>query len=191
MTAGAEAGAPAAAGGLGHGMGAMHMGSLPMGSTPMGSTHMGAPHMGSLHMHSMDMGHMAESHMGMGHMGMGHMGGGTSSFGMFAAHLLAALLCGLWLACGEKAAFRILRAVAGWLAAPLRLLLVVPAAPDGPRVRLRRRRSAPGAAPPPARPRDHHPGPPAGTACRLTTAGSPRGRPCAPRGIGRTATKPP
>ncbi|MCG0065482.1 hypothetical protein L0F81_19665 [Streptomyces tricolor] len=147
VTAGAEAGAPTAAGGLGHGMGAMHMGSLPMGSTHMGSTHMGsthmgAPHMGSLHMHSMDMGHMAESHMGMGHMGMGHsMGGGTSSLGMFAAHLLAALLCGLWLACGEKAAFRILRAVAGWLAAPLRLLLVVPAAPDGPRVRLRRRRS--------------------------------------------------
>ncbi|CAM5741293.1 hypothetical protein SALBM311S_01238 [Streptomyces alboniger] len=51
---------------------------------------------------------------------------------MLAAHLLAALLCGLWLAYGEKAAFRILRAVAGWLAAPLRLLLALPLTPDPP-----------------------------------------------------------
>ncbi|MFE6335094.1 hypothetical protein ACFVOK_18015 [Streptomyces sp. NPDC057798] len=52
------------------------------------------------------------------------------SAGMVAAHLLAALLCGLWLAYGEKAAFRILRAVAGWLAAPLRLLLALPTPAD-------------------------------------------------------------
>jgi hypothetical protein len=67
--------------------------------------------------------------------------GGSSSLGMLAAHLLAALLCGLWLAYGEQAAFRILRAVAGWLAAPLRLLLALPRTPDRPRVRPRRRRS--------------------------------------------------
>ncbi|MEV1064310.1 hypothetical protein [Streptomyces sp. NPDC050263] len=91
-----------------------------------------------------------------GHMGhMGHMGsmdhtdhlaeavgaGGSSSFGMLAAHLLAALLCGLWLAHGEKAVFRILRAVAGRLAAPLRLLLALPVTPERPCVRFSRRGS--------------------------------------------------
>ncbi|MGW6519923.1 hypothetical protein [Streptomyces sp. NPDC054962] len=109
--------------------------------------------MSAMGMDSMDMGHMDHvSHIGhMGHMShmshMSYMGegagqGGSSSFGMLAAHLLAALLCGLWLAHGEKAAFRILRAVAGRLAAPLRLLLAVPVTPDRPRVRFRRRRSA-------------------------------------------------
>ncbi|MFE6619084.1 hypothetical protein [Streptomyces sp. NPDC057740] len=59
---------------------------------------------------------------------------GISSTGMLAAHLLAALLCGLWLAHGERAAFRILRALGGWLAAPLRLPLRSPAPPHRPRV---------------------------------------------------------
>lgn len=83
------------------------------------SAGMGA--MGAMGMDSMDMGHMDHvSHIGhmshmshMSHMGEGAGQGGSSSFGMLAAHLLAALLCGLWLAHGEKAAFRILRAVAG------------------------------------------------------------------------------
>lgn len=83
-------------------------------------------------------GHM--SHDGMDHMAHA-MDGGTSSLGMLAAHLLAALLTGLWLAHGEKAGFRILRAVAGWLAAPLRLLLALPLAPDHPRNRPGRPRS--------------------------------------------------
>ncbi|UUU32110.1 hypothetical protein JIX56_20605 [Streptomyces sp. CA-210063] len=65
----------------------------------------------------------------------------ASSAGMFTAHLLAALLCGLWLAYGERAAFGLLRAVAGWLAAPLRLSLALPAAPERPRPRVRRGRS--------------------------------------------------
>ncbi|WP_405628029.1 hypothetical protein OG933_19435 [Streptomyces sp. NBC_00016] len=109
------------------------------------SAGMGA--LGAMGMDSMDMGHMDHvSHIGhmshMSHMGEGAGQGGSSSFGMLAAHLLAALLCGLWLAHGEKAAFRILRAVAGRLAAPLRLLLAVPVTPDRPRVRFRRRRSA-------------------------------------------------
>ncbi|MER5220587.1 hypothetical protein [Streptomyces flaveus] len=89
---------------------------------------------------SMDMGHMATDHAA--HMGsMGHDMGGMSSFGMLAAHTLAALLCGLWLAHGERAAFRVLRAVTGWLAAPLQLLFAVVAPPRRPRVRLRRARS--------------------------------------------------
>ncbi|MFK4224391.1 hypothetical protein [Streptomyces sp. NPDC019890] len=64
----------------------------------------------------------------------------TSSAGMLAAHLLAALLSGLWLAYGERAAFRILRAVGGWLAAPLRLPVIVPVLPARPRIRVRRAR---------------------------------------------------
>lgn len=90
--------------------------------------------MGSTHMDAMDMGAMDH---------MGHAAGGTSSsLGMLAAHLLAALLCGLWLAHGERAAFRILRALGGWLAAPLRLPLALPAPVSGPRPRVPRDRSA-------------------------------------------------
>ncbi|MFF4833099.1 hypothetical protein [Streptomyces sp. NPDC001315] len=114
--------------------------------TSGGMTSMGMGHTGHLDMSRMD--HMDMSHMDMAHMdymgqsmGGSSMGGGTSSFGMLAAHLLAALLCGLWLAYGEKAAFRILRAVAGRLAAPLRLLLALPATPDRPRIGARRPRS--------------------------------------------------
>ncbi|KUL32231.1 hypothetical protein [Streptomyces regalis] len=99
--------------------------------------------MSAMPMDSMDMGHMAMDHAAhMGHMGsMGHDMGGMSSFGMLAAHTLAALLCGLWLAHGERAAFRVLRAVAGWLAAPLRLLFAVVAPPRRLRVRRHRARS--------------------------------------------------
>ncbi|MFF9030967.1 hypothetical protein [Streptomyces iakyrus] len=68
----------------------------------------------------------------------GHVPGGDSSLGMLAAHLLAALLCGLWLGHGERAVFRLLRAVGGRLAAPLRLLSALPVPPPPP-VRRRRR----------------------------------------------------
>lgn len=108
---------------------------------------MAAPHtgmdMGHRDMGQMSMGHMSMSHMSMGQAGhtVHSMGGGPSSAGMLAAHLLAALLTGLWLAHGEKAAFRILRALAGWLAAPLRLLLALPGTADRPRVRPGRPRS--------------------------------------------------
>ncbi len=85
--------------------------------SPVGSAHAESAHMGSMHMDgmdSMDAGHMSMRHMGvshadmshtsmshtsMSHMDMSHMdhaaAGGSSSFGMLAAHLLAALLCGL------------------------------------------------------------------------------------------------
>jgi hypothetical protein len=72
------------------------------------------------------------------HMGhAGHTPDGDSSLGMLAAHLLAALLCGLWLGHGERAVFRLLRAVGSRLAAPLRLLFALPAPPPPP-VRARR-----------------------------------------------------
>nr|QDJ94205.1 hypothetical protein [Streptomyces sp.] len=63
---------------------------------------------------------------------------GMSPTGMLLAHLLAALVCGLWLAHGERAAFRILRAAGNRLFAPLRLLLRPPAPAHKPRVRRRR-----------------------------------------------------
>jgi len=97
----------------------------------------GAMHMESMHtsgMDSMDMSPMGTS-AGVGALSF------WMPFGMYAAHLLAALLTGLWLAYGERAAFRILRAVAGRLAAPLRLLLALPATPHRPRLRVRRPRS--------------------------------------------------
>ncbi|KUO16053.1 hypothetical protein AQJ91_38190 [Streptomyces dysideae] len=99
----------------------------------------GSAHVGSAHMHSMPS--MSTDAMDAGHMGTAEAGGDTLSSGMLAAHLLAALLCGLWLAYGERAAFRILRALAGWLAAPLRLLLALPTPPHRPRLRPHRRRS--------------------------------------------------
>ncbi|MEV0222437.1 hypothetical protein [Streptomyces sp. NPDC050704] len=103
---------------------------MPMGSTSVDAIDMGA----------MDMGHAAPA----GHLGhMAHDMSGTSSLGMLAAHALAALLSGLWLAHGERAAFRVLRAVEGWLAAPLRLPVALPATPPHPpRPRPTRERSA-------------------------------------------------
>ncbi|WP_078948200.1 hypothetical protein [Streptomyces griseus] len=100
----------------------------------------------STSMASMDHGMGAMPSMGpMGHMGAAHSldhgMGGMSSTGMLAAHLLAALLCGLWLAHGERAAFRILRAFAGWLVVPLRLILRLPTPPHRPRFRALRGRS--------------------------------------------------
>ncbi|MEU9958657.1 hypothetical protein [Streptomyces sp. NPDC050982] len=119
-------------------MDSVSMDSAPMDPAPADSAHMGSVPMGSIHTESADA-------MDMGHMGSGPMAhpahdmDGMSSLGMLAAHLLAALLCGLWLAYGERAAFRILRAVAGRLAAPLGLLLALPAPPHRPRVRVPRR----------------------------------------------------
>ncbi|WP_435973089.1 hypothetical protein [Streptomyces sp. Qhu_M48] len=61
----------------------------------------------------------------------------ASSWGMLSAHLLAALLSGLWLAYGERAAFRLLRALPLGLFRPLRLLIaaVVPVPARRPALR--------------------------------------------------------
>ncbi|MFD5160148.1 hypothetical protein ACFWMJ_19065 [Streptomyces hawaiiensis] len=110
-------------GSMSHGMGSMShgMGSMSHGMGSM-SHGMGSGVMDSVSPH------------------MAHVPGGDSSLGMLAAHLLAALLCGLWLGHGERAAFRVLRAVGSRLAAPLRLLFALPAPPPPP-VRPRRRSS--------------------------------------------------
>ncbi|MFB6721046.1 hypothetical protein ACFCV3_12835 [Kribbella sp. NPDC056345] len=66
---------------------------------------------------------------------MGHHMTGTSSYGMLAVHLLAALLSGLWLAYGERAAFIVLQAVATRLLVSLRLIAHPGFTPHHPRVR--------------------------------------------------------
>ncbi|WP_324604983.1 hypothetical protein [Streptomyces griseus] len=103
------------------------------------------------------MDHTAVEHMA--HLGMSHAppGGGVpvhdmtdmaSSPGMLSAHLLAALLSGLWLAYGERAFFRVVRALPLWRRRsprPLWRLLsaVVPAPARPPRVRPVRAGDAP------------------------------------------------
>ncbi|MFE2682344.1 hypothetical protein [Streptomyces mirabilis] len=110
------------------------MNSMPTGPMSMSSMSPNSVPMDSTRMDAMDMGVMDH---------LGHAADGTSSsLGMLAAHLLAALLCGLWLAHGERAVFRVLRALAGLLAAPLRLPLALPAPVSRPRPRVRRDRSA-------------------------------------------------
>lgn len=105
--------------------------------TPTGS--MGHD-MGSMDMGSMDMSGL-HAHAG-AEVGLGHwLVSGMPSLGMSGAHLVAAVLCGLWLGYGERVAYRLLRAVAGWLAAPLRLVCVLPALPRRPRRLVRRTRS--------------------------------------------------
>ncbi len=70
-----------------------------------------------------------------------HEAAAMSPTGMLAAHLLAAVLCGLWLAHGERAAFRVVRSVAARLWTPLRLLLRTAVPVRRPAVRMRRRRA--------------------------------------------------
>ncbi|WP_405853223.1 hypothetical protein OG361_11485 [Streptomyces sp. NBC_00090] len=65
------------------------------------------------------------------------MGSGT---GMLAVHLVAALLCGLWLAHGEAAFFTLAEAALAYAFTPLRLLLARVRVPDAPRGPVRRAR---------------------------------------------------
>ncbi|GAA3932170.1 hypothetical protein GCM10022244_46090 [Streptomyces gulbargensis] len=60
--------------------------------------------------------------------------------GMLAAHLLAALLCGLWLARGEAALFTVARAALAYAFTPLRPPLAPVPVPDAPRGPVRRTR---------------------------------------------------
>ncbi|WP_342451897.1 hypothetical protein [Streptomyces palmae] len=96
------------------------------------------------HAHSVHVGFMGMAHAShRGHgptVGLGHWLpiGVPSPLGMYAAHLAAAVLCGLWLGYGEHFAYRMLRASATWLTAPLRLLLILPTPCRGPRALVRR-----------------------------------------------------
>ncbi|MFJ6355128.1 hypothetical protein ACWGI1_27775 [Streptomyces sp. NPDC054835] len=114
-------------------MGSLTMGHLPHLGLDMGqSGHTG--HLTSAHLPAAsdahDMASMVSS--------LGDLPGSSlsASSGMVAAHLLAALLSGLWLAYGERGAFRLLRALPAGLFRPLGLLLAVGPVPvDRPRFR--------------------------------------------------------
>ncbi|MFK0228810.1 hypothetical protein ACIQUL_23910 [Streptomyces sp. NPDC090303] len=66
--------------------------------------------------------------------------GTTSGAGMLAVHLLAALLCGLWLARGEAAFLALARAALAYAFTPLRLLRALVPVPEAPRRPVRRTR---------------------------------------------------
>ncbi|MFG3350176.1 hypothetical protein ACGF1Z_34595 [Streptomyces sp. NPDC048018] len=78
---------------------------------------------------SMD--HLSTAHAAMGHAAPGpttlahDMTGMTPSLGMLSAHLLAALLSGLWMAYGERAFFRLVRALRLWRLRSLRRLCLL------------------------------------------------------------------
>ncbi|MFC7309731.1 hypothetical protein ACFQVC_36645 [Streptomyces monticola] len=65
---------------------------------------------------------------------------GHSSAGMLAAHLVAALVCALWLARGEAAFFQLVAALGALAFTPLRLLLTVVRLPEAARTVRRPRR---------------------------------------------------
>ncbi|OKJ73073.1 hypothetical protein [Streptomyces sp. CB02460] len=106
----------------------------PLGDAMAGMHHMaGMDHMAGMEhasaMAAMNPGPMAHA---------SHDMAGMSSTGMLAAHFLAAFVCGIWLARGERAAFQVLRAFAARLLAPLQLPRTAPL--PVPRRRLRPRR---------------------------------------------------
>ncbi len=115
--------------------------SLMPASSGTTSADMGGMHMSSsdsMSMDAMDMSGMTHMAHGSADMGHAHTMTGSASLGMLAAHLLAAVLCGLWLAYGERAVFRVLRAAAARLVAPLWMLLALPAPDRHPSTRRRR-----------------------------------------------------
>lgn len=124
-------------------------GAATVGSTAVGSTGMGG---GSATASASDVvcgGFTASTSMstsmpmpmdhGMGGMSMPmpmSMHAGHGALGMWSAHVLVALICGIWLSGGEQAAFRLGRTIAARLRGPLVLLFCdVPARPRPPRVR--------------------------------------------------------
>ncbi|MFE2530280.1 hypothetical protein [Streptomyces sp. NPDC059371] len=141
LTAAAGAGPGRSPSGAMDGMDAMATGAMDsMNMNSMGAMGAGSMGAGSMGMDAMGRGPTDSGTMAHG-LPWGAEAGSATSIGMFAAHLLAALLCGLWLAHGERAVFSVLRAVAGRLAAPLRLLLALPVPPYRPTLRVRRRSS--------------------------------------------------
>ncbi|MCG0286283.1 hypothetical protein [Streptomyces sp. PSAA01] len=101
--------APATGSATGDDMPGMHdMGTAPMSGAAMGHMHHGADAMGSA----------APS---LGDLPWPWAGPGGAA--MTTAHLLAALICGLWLWRGERSAFRLGRALAALLFVPLALAL--------------------------------------------------------------------
>ncbi|MFI0925580.1 hypothetical protein ACH4TP_16835 [Streptomyces sp. NPDC021012] len=133
--AGRRRGAPAIAGALLLLQGALHL----LFSTAGGharESHAAVPGLGNMPgMESMD----AMDSMGVG-MTMGTPTPMSSGAGMLAVHLLAALLCGVWLARGEAAFFTLARAALAYAFTPLRLIRALVPVAGTPRRPVRRAR---------------------------------------------------
>ncbi|MBT2382238.1 hypothetical protein [Streptomyces sp. ISL-11] len=105
-------------------------------------------HSMSMPMEGMDMGGGMSGMSGMGGMGGMDMGSmslhaGHGALGMWSAHVVVALICGIWLSGGEQAAFRLARTLRTRLFAPLLVLFRdVPTRPGPPRIRADRTRAA-------------------------------------------------
>lgn len=122
--AGRERGAPAVIGATVVAQLGLHsLFGLAQASTPtvMRGVH-GAAHMADMaHLSAVSSGLGPGAGMGIGQMELARSGHG--SLGMFLAHAVAALVCGVWLWRGETAACRLARSVAAVLFAPLLLVL--------------------------------------------------------------------
>ncbi|WP_245700785.1 hypothetical protein [Streptomyces roseifaciens] len=122
---------------------------MPM-DMPAGHSMPSMPSMPSMSMDGMpmDMDMGSTGSMDMGSMGdmAGHsmsMHAGHGALGMWSAHVLVAVICGMWLAGGEQAAFRLARTLRSSLFTPLLVLFRTGAAPSGPpRIRADRSRAA-------------------------------------------------
>ncbi|MFI6420812.1 hypothetical protein ACIBG6_25830 [Streptomyces sp. NPDC050842] len=136
--AGRRRGAPTIAGAMLVLQGALHLLFSMAGSHP--PAHAASDATAAMtHPHTMATGQAAMDPMGlMGSPGMAT--GMDSDPGMLAVHLLAALLCGLWLAHGEAAFFRVAEAALAYAFTPLRLLCARVRVPDVPRGPVRRAR---------------------------------------------------
>ncbi|MFF3836799.1 hypothetical protein [Streptomyces sp. NPDC001930] len=147
--AGRRRGAPTIAGALFVLQGALHLLFSLAGSRAGDTGHptATAPH-GMAGMHAMHGMHGMAGADGAAGMAGPHDMSATAMFldmgtGMLAAHLLAAILCGLWLAHGEAAFFTLARAALAYAFTPLRLLFARVRVPDVRRRPVRRaRRSA-------------------------------------------------
>ncbi|MEU7298027.1 hypothetical protein AB0A76_33360 [Streptomyces exfoliatus] len=133
--AGRRRGAPTIAGALIALQGALHL-VFSLAGTHPAATH---PHAGSGGTHAMHGAEILPATASAATSGTGT-DGGTDTAGMLAVHLLAALLCGLWLAHGEAAFFTLARAALAYAFTPLRLLLARVRVPDAPRRAVRRTR---------------------------------------------------
>ncbi|MCD2467242.1 hypothetical protein MBT42_27275 [Streptomyces sp. MBT42] len=150
--AGRRRGAPTIAGALFVLQGALHLLFSLAGSRAGDTGHPATAPQATTAMHGMDGMHAMHGTAGAdgaaGPAGPHDLGATTAMFmdmstGMLAAHLLAALLCGLWLAHGEAAFFTLARAALAYAFTPLRLLLARAQVPDAPGRPVRRaRRSA-------------------------------------------------
>lgn len=133
--AGRRRGAPTIAGAMLVLQGALHLIFSMAGSHP--PAHAASDATAAMtHPHTMATGQAAMDPMGSTGMATGM----DSDPGMLAVHLLAALLCALWLAHGEAAFFRVAEAALAYAFTPLRLLCARVRVPDVPRGPVRRTR---------------------------------------------------